>query len=378
MTSISPEQPSYASVGQRVMASVLDSIFYVFVYAASLGLGFILMRTLMGASETLAVVAFLLGLGVPLLGWVIFVLYSAGKKGYTPGKKIMSIRLVDATTGQPIGVWRVLLRNIILSFIASASCGIAVIVLLVMAHNHPRRQGWHDLAVNSVVIPASAMNRPEPALAVAPTGVLQVSLPDSQTADLPTPPASTTAPVSSDAQTNSAPTSTPTAAAAAAPSPAPAPSLIGPPPGLVSPPPVSVESTPATRDEPEPASEIDEFTRLAARNIPTNAQWTLTPEFGAERAVQGPVLVGRDPDVSLSQGANAWALDDPDKTVSKTHAFLGVDDDAMWVEDWNSTNGVLVRRDGQEIELDPGQRFTLESGDELYLGDFLLTVRKHG
>ena len=57
---------------------------------------------------------------------------------------------------------------------------------------------------------------------------------------------------------------------------------------------------------------------------------------------------------------------------------MGTDGDALWVEDWNSTNGVLVRRGDTEIEASAGEKTFLEMGDIILLGDFEVKVRIHG
>ena len=53
------------------------------------------------------------------------------------------------------------------------------------------------------------------------------------------------------------------------------------------------------------------------------------------------------------------------KYVGRAHAYIGVQQNKAYVKDNNSTNGVQVN--GQNII--PGQRYTLQNGDQIALGD---------
>ena len=44
------------------------------------------------------------------------------------------------------------------------------------------------------------------------------------------------------------------------------------------------------------------------------------------------------------------------------------------MEDWHSTNGTRVHRDGTVIEVAPRSPVSLRTGDALELGDFVLAV----
>lgn len=64
-----------------------------------------------------------------------------GLLGYSIGKRIMSLRLINAD-GAPIGILRALLRTVLLSFVIPA---------IVMTDD---KRGLHDLAVGSKVVSA--------------------------------------------------------------------------------------------------------------------------------------------------------------------------------------------------------------------------------
>ena len=396
MSANSPQStPVYATIGSRIGAYFLDVLLFGLVYALGFGLAFLGFMLGMRGSDSTAVFLMSLLYVVPLLAYGVYVVYVGGVKGYTPGKQILGLRVVDATTGQPLGVWRFILRNIVLGLIGNLTCGIGWIVLAVVANNDPRRQGWHDRAVNSVVIPASELNRPAPQSQTDPAaGVAKVPLLDSSNKSRPlhsdaaplgispTSPPLTPPPLST--QGLGIPNTSPTPPGQIS---ATKPGVVGPPPGMTTSTPSSAQTPPVpTPVQPGPAvqaassadSEIDEATRMAARQASKAPTWVLVPAFGIEHVVAEQVLVGRDPDASLVEGSTAWVVQDAEKTVSKTHALVGTDGDALWVEDWNSTNGVLVRRGDTEIEASAGEKTFLEMGDIILLGDFEVKVRIHG
>lgn len=385
MTVTNPHfNPMYATVGSRVGAYILDGVLFSLVYFIGFALSLLGFFMSLSGSESMGLVVFAFFYIAPLFGYLVFTIYLGGKKGYTPGKKMLGLRVVDASTGQPLGVGRFLLRNIVLGLISTFTLGIGLIVLLIVMSGDTRRQGWHDRVVNAVVIPASEMNKPAPAVAPpAPTGVLKVSLPDAGRPNMAPPVGagySSTTPV--------APPLTPPPANFSSPASKPSvsssddsatgikPGLVGPPPGMVAP--LPVQSAPAPQLDPPGHSGFDDSTRMAVRHTPKTVSWSLVPAFGVEQMVAGLLLAGRDPDASLVEGATAWSVQDAEKTVSKTHALIGTEDGALWIEDWNSTNGVLVRRGESEIEVSTGERTFLEMGDSVLLGDFEIKVRRHG
>jgi hypothetical protein len=86
--------------------------------------------------------------------------------------------------------------------------------------------------------------------------------------------------------------------------------------------------------------------------------------------------LGRDP---VAPGGDASdlliALQGDTLSVSKTHLEFGLDGGRVWVSDRGSTNGTaLVRGDGAELELDPGERVRVEAGDRIRVGTRVLQV----
>lgn len=83
----------------------------------------------------------------------------------------------------------------------------------------------------------------------------------------------------------------------------------------------------------------------------------------------GAVVVGRDP--TTDAGQLALAVPDDVRSVSKTHATIGVEGDGrVWCNDQHSTNGTRLRTaDGDEAPVPPGSRTEVPVGAALLLGD---------
>ena len=71
-----------------------------------------------------------------------------GTTGQTWGRKIVGVKVIDASTGAPIGVWRALGRQL---FEGTISSWLFYLGFWWMLWD-PQNQTWHDKAVNSVVV----------------------------------------------------------------------------------------------------------------------------------------------------------------------------------------------------------------------------------
>src|SRR6202012_999648 len=73
------------------------------------------------------------------------------------------------------------------------------------------------------------------------------------------------------------------------------------------------------------------------------AGWSREPPDGRSVSVAEVTVVGRNPSATpAAPGAHAVALDDPERSLSKTHALLTPSESALAVTDLHSTNGVAV------------------------------------
>ncbi|GAA1982305.1 DUF5684 domain-containing protein [Microbacterium pumilum] len=113
-----------------------------------------------------------------------------------------------------------------------------------------------------------------------------------------------------------------------------------------------------------PDESIEETVITQRRRV----NWSLVPPSGAPIPLRSEtVIVGRRPVADAAfPGAQLVAIQDG--TVSKIHARLELRDEAWYITDLDSTNGVLFATlMGTEVEAPPGVE--VEAGDRFLLGD---------
>ncbi len=121
-------------MGNRVLAYIIDFaiVFVVVIIGDVIG----------GA---VSVLFSLIGLAI----WIYFA-YLTGTVGQSPGKKIMGVKVVDATSGELIGFGRAFLRYLVqglLNILCFAGLWSAF-----LDGKSGRYQGWHDKALSTQVI----------------------------------------------------------------------------------------------------------------------------------------------------------------------------------------------------------------------------------
>ncbi|MGR2751451.1 FHA domain-containing protein [Agromyces arachidis] len=163
--------------------------------------------------------------------------------------------------------------------------------------------------------------------------------------------------------------------------------FIVPPPGLVpdAPQPAEPERTIRVPDRrpafhpapapPAPAAPESAGAAAVPRPGPRTA-WRLRSDDGTDVLVSGRVVLGRDPQATeAASGARPVALEDPARSVSKTHALLDVVEDRLLATDLASTNGVRIWAEGEQpVELEPGRPTSVPEGAVLLLGDVAFLV----
>lgn len=94
-------------------------------------------------------------------------------------------------------------------------------------------------------------------------------------------------------------------------------------------------------------------------------------DTGEAFTVTGRGVVGRNPSTADSGVvAHVVPIDDPARSVSKTHLEFGAEDGAFWVLDRRSTNGsALVHADGTRERLTAGVRTAVPTGAVVEFGD---------
>lgn len=92
---------------------------------------------------------------------------------------------------------------------------------------------------------------------------------------------------------------------------------------------------------------------------------------GRDFQLDRSVLVGRNPvGQSGEQHAQLLAVDDPGRSISKTHLHLLTDGAGIWVTDRHSTNGSAVTTpDGRRTPLAPGVPTFVTPGSSVHFGD---------
>ena len=96
----------------------------------------------------------------------------------------------------------------------------------------------------------------------------------------------------------------------------------------------------------------------------------VTFDTGVAYPFGGSIVLGRNPVAPASRPtASLVPVDDPDRTVSKTHVVLTATREGVLVEDLHSTGGtVVVRADGQETPVVPGSPIVAAPGDTVRYG----------
>jgi hypothetical protein len=397
-----------AGVGRRVLAYVVDvAVPGVLGLAVVLvGLAVTGVPLLGGAVEvTPEEASALLGrlsvvyaaAAVVVLAWWLATCAWEGSTGKTLGNLATGIRTLDAATRAPIGFGRALVRWLVVGAGALVLLvGQWVVVLSPAFDSSGRRQGWQDKAARAVVVDARGV--PAGTQPVAPQPVLPHPTPPHPVAPRPTTSRPTdpwafpdpAAPPTAGALITGVPgigapapssppgtTALPQRPPAGPPAPASPPALAGPPP---------LAGLPAPAGPPAPALPVGtavedaewDSTRLSVADVRALDPAPVVPvelelDSGERHVVDGRALVGRNP--QASDGEEPILVAVADRSVSKTHAELGVDPGGLWIVDRGSTNGTVVSVPGAPPRMaEPGARVRVPVGATIHVGDRRLLV----
>lgn len=325
-----PEGVYLASLGRRLAAFAIDVLApYVLV---SIGVLLII-----GDGPNVPAVICLV---LPIC-WAGLLCWMVATKAAGPGMRLLGLQIVGLHDGRPIGVGRALLRGLIISLLGLTVVGLIVgsVVMLLQS----RRQGWHDRAVDSVVIEerqlapprprTAAKDRPTPraegrtteeAAATGRTGervdlVEDGPIDEHQSIE--------DDPNEDDPHTGDADSEDPPAAPVAA--------------------------TPTA--EPDSVAAAPAVASMASP--PPDQGWVVVLEDGREIPIQRLVLIGRNPQPRPGEeDARLIKIVDEARTVSKTHLAINLDARGVLVTDRGSTNGSAVT--------DPDGGYELLTADE--------------
>jgi uncharacterized RDD family membrane protein YckC len=157
MTTTTPVTAPPAPVGRRIAAALIDGaltsvaagVIYLSVLPAYLAA---LRGTDDPGTVTVNPVLVVVGL-VLLLAWGGVQWWFHGTQGWTVGRRILGLRVVDVRTARPIGLGRALGRTLVLS-LSSLACGVGQLVVLasILFDGSGKHRGWHDRAADAIVV----------------------------------------------------------------------------------------------------------------------------------------------------------------------------------------------------------------------------------
>ncbi|GAA2200489.1 hypothetical protein GCM10009849_21250 [Sinomonas flava] len=350
-----------ASTGKRAGAKLIDLGIAWLLQLVPFALGAASLLSLSGSryptsadqqALLAATVWYVVGGVLGMALWVFCWAWEA-KTGKTPGQAMLGLR-TSSLEGFAPGWGAVFVRNLVFGLICLIPFVGVILALISNAFDpNSKRQGWHDKAARTFVFdvragrdplttggingPASFAPRPE--------------LPAVQEVASPMPVRSPT-PVTSAAPVTSAPSSVPR------PDRQP-----------------SAAVHPAAEVHPDAEVGQTRFSRVAGERAGAD-EVVLSFSDGRRVALRGPVLVGRNPAGYEEETVQELlAVDDPGKSVSKTHLAVWSDGSRVWVQDRRSTNGTrIVRGDGGSSPAPAGQPVEVDAGDVVHFGDYFFSV----
>lgn len=128
-----------AATTQRLFAWALDGVI--------LGVSLSPLNPALYSSQPSATLFLALNIPAIALALAYLTLFDGSERGATPGKRIVGIRVADATNRGPIGYRRAAVRRLGYA-LGGLALGIGWLSLLI----DPRRQTWHDKLARSIVI----------------------------------------------------------------------------------------------------------------------------------------------------------------------------------------------------------------------------------
>lgn len=394
----------------RVIATIICTILMVVVSSVSSYLLFV-RRMPMDDYNTVDVVG-----AVLVFAWICFVAIRLVHTGATPLMSLTGVRWVRVDTGAPAG-WAGPGKLLLQAFIGTLTFGVGSIIICFASMDHMNRT-WFDRALGIVPINTNAGRDTykTPVIPQSQAPLQPVVYPWNATASAaaflpPAPSAPPFAPSAPPSMPLSAPpappapepeaTHVPWASAASDPVPTPptqfsaqasAPAATAPSSDYIGSTPWSNSDSDASEGEPaateQPLSfsphsssystnqqasdsslsqdDADDRTQLGVRYDTAR----VTFDTGVTYPFGGTIVLGRNPLAPASHPtASPVPVDDPQRSVSKTHVALTATREGVLVEDLHSTGGtVVVRADGEETPVLPGAPVQARAGDTVRYG----------
>jgi uncharacterized RDD family membrane protein YckC len=131
--------PDYAGFWARAAAFVLDGVIVTVILVPLLVLGFGIREVSLDPAEQWWDLIALLAIAAAVIGFWRYC-------GATPGKLALGLRIVDAKSGRPPTIGRLVVR--FLAYFVSAPLYLGFLWVAI----DRRKQGWHDKIAGTVVI----------------------------------------------------------------------------------------------------------------------------------------------------------------------------------------------------------------------------------
>ncbi len=105
--------------------------------------------------------------------------------------------------------------------------------------------------------------------------------------------------------------------------------------------------------------------------------WEIQFADGTRRQLAGAIVLGRNPVPPPGVVATPVSVNDPHRSVSKTHALLELRDGMPWLTDLHSSNGTTVTNEvGEAIVCEPGVPLPLGDRWTAGLGELSLGLQR--
>ena len=140
MASSWSSSPDYAGFWQRAAAFVIDAMIVTAIVAPLMVLGFGVHRFSLDPAEHSWDLLAPLAIAAAVIGFWRYC-------GATPGKIALGVKVVDAASGQPPSLLRLVLR-----FIAYFVSALPLYLGFLWIAVDRRKQGWHDKIARTIVI----------------------------------------------------------------------------------------------------------------------------------------------------------------------------------------------------------------------------------
>ncbi len=139
-------------------------------------------------------------------------------------------------------------------------------------------------------------------------------------------------------------------------------------------------AAPAPDDRPEYAAPTPDHQTAASLRSPYVQDWSILLDDGRRIAVEGLVLLGRNPQPKAGEeDAQLIKIADETRTVSKSHLAVGVDAGGVYIVDRGSTNGSTVSTtNGMSSRCRAGEMVRVGDGAIVSIGDHWLEITRGG